>query len=227
MGAGSVALVYARWAHLPDRPFRLLVYMALVTLDDDDPPRYWAGRELLAAALGRIVPGEPDPADKTPRAEEFRRMRAADFQAVKNALRPLFNAGVVVVDATPGPRRNAVYRLTLGVSTGKVSPTEQGRPGLPTGKVSPTEQGRPGLPPMRMDEEEEQGGTRSPEVTTSPDPVDNPTGETESAYSQAASILERLPDLGADLLSRVPTGTLRERIITAAAIYLAQNTEAS
>lgn len=227
MGAGNVALVYTRWLHLPDRPFRLLAYMALVTLDDDDPPRYWAGREPLAAALGRIVPDEPDPADRTPRAEEFRRMRTADFQAVKNALRPLFEAGAVVVDASPGPRRNAVYRLALGGPMGKASPTEQGRPGLPTGKASPTEQGRAGLPPMRIDEEEEHGGTRSPQVTTSPEAVDNRSREIESAYSQAAAILEKLPDLGADLLSRVTTGTLRERIITAAAIYLAQKTEAS
>ena len=53
MGAGNVGLVYARWGHLPHAPFRVLAYMALRTLDDGDPPRFWGGRESLAVALGR------------------------------------------------------------------------------------------------------------------------------------------------------------------------------
>ncbi len=35
MGASNVAKCYTRWQHLPDRAFRALVYMALVSLDAD------------------------------------------------------------------------------------------------------------------------------------------------------------------------------------------------
>jgi hypothetical protein len=105
MGAGNVGLVYARWGHLPHVPFRVLAYMALRTLDDDDPPLFWGGRDSLAAALGRIVPKPEDDAAK--------RERRAAFQAVKEAVTTLrkYGAAELVEDARPG--RNAVYALNL------------------------------------------------------------------------------------------------------------------
>ncbi len=52
MGARHVSDVYAQWSHLADRPFRVLVYMALVAKDASTEPAYWGGREGLCIALG-------------------------------------------------------------------------------------------------------------------------------------------------------------------------------
>ena len=52
MGAAHVSAVYAQWSHLPDRPFRLLAYMALIAKDATPEPAYWGGRDGLCIALG-------------------------------------------------------------------------------------------------------------------------------------------------------------------------------
>ena len=105
MGAGNVGLVYARWGHLSHAPFRVLAYMALRTLDDDDPPQFWGGRESLAVALGRIVP--------KPQDEQSRRERKAAFEAVKEMTTVLKKAGAVELVEAARPGRNAVYALNL------------------------------------------------------------------------------------------------------------------
>ena len=53
MGAANVMLTYANWSGLPHAPFRVLAFMALVTMDKDVPPRYFAGVEAISQALGR------------------------------------------------------------------------------------------------------------------------------------------------------------------------------
>ena len=52
MGAQLVARVFAYWKHLPDRPFRLLTYMAHTTKDTHKAPTFYGGRESMAGALG-------------------------------------------------------------------------------------------------------------------------------------------------------------------------------
>ncbi len=105
MGAGNVGLVYARWGKLPHAPFRVLAYMALRTLDDDDPPMFWGGRESLAVALGRIVP--------KPQDEQSKRERKAAFEAVKDVTSTLRRFGAIELVEEARPKRNAVYALNL------------------------------------------------------------------------------------------------------------------
>lgn len=52
MGASHIAAIYANWCHLPDRPFRLLCYMALVVPDKHKHPKFFGGREAMCEALG-------------------------------------------------------------------------------------------------------------------------------------------------------------------------------
>lgn len=52
MGASLAVAAYATFSHLPDRPFRLLVHMALTAKDDDKPPRYYGGAKAMTQALG-------------------------------------------------------------------------------------------------------------------------------------------------------------------------------
>jgi len=220
MGSGNVGMVYARWGHLPDRPFRLLVFMALVSMDEDEPPMFYKGREAMGVALGRLIPPAPAPTDLSERAEQFRKERRADFEAVKNALRQLTKVGVVVCERESGPGQVAVYSLRLKAGMGKVSPVEQGRPGLSTGKVSPVEQGRPGLPPSPIEHQEPKVSTTSTQVGTSPGAAANSESKNlELEYAKASEILSRLPDLGSEYLSRVPDGPLRDQVIAAAALF--------
>lgn len=220
MGSGNVGLVFARWGHLPGASFRALSYMAHRSRDDDDPPKFWEGREALAFALGRETPPEPAPSDESPRALENRRRRRADFEAVKAAVRPLLRVMVIAVDQASSPRNNARYSLHLLAPTGKAQPVEQGRLTLSTGKADPVEQGRLSLPPNgplptggALPGELENGipNTNSSQASTSL--------AAELTYSQASEFLQKLPDLGAAYLARIPEtefATLADRVIAAA-----------
>lgn len=58
MGARNVSAAFAMWSHLPHGAFRLLVGMALQSLDEsgknDRPPRVWYGGErAMVEMLGR------------------------------------------------------------------------------------------------------------------------------------------------------------------------------
>ena len=103
MGAQLVARVYTYWADLPDRPFRLLVHMALTVKDATKEPTYWGGREAMAQALG--LPPHT----------------LATHQTVKMAVRRLVDEGAIqrVVFGHAGKRSE--YRLIL----------ERGNAGLP------------------------------------------------------------------------------------------------
>jgi len=147
LGIGNVRLVWAEWTHLPDRSFRALSWMAYRTKDEDVPPMFWGGREELAFALGRKVPPEPHPADTTPRAVEHRRQRAADFEAVKVAVRGLTSKGAILLVRKASGSAPAVYSLHLA-EPGKGEPSPPGRVSLPLGKDSPTPGGRVILPDL-------------------------------------------------------------------------------
>lgn len=96
LGAGNVAGAFDSWSHLPDRAFRALAYMALVSLDRDDPPRYWGGRGALAKALG-LADDE------------------AGHRAVKRAVAQLVRAGAIKHDGPPAAGgRRAEYVLNVG-----------------------------------------------------------------------------------------------------------------
>lgn len=203
MGIENVKLVYGQWTHLPDRAFRLLVFMAMVSMDNDRPPTFWGGREQLAYALGRMTPDEPAPTDMSARAESYRKARAADFQAVKVALNALTKAGVAVLENRPRPGKNAIYSLHLGALMGKAQPTEQGRTSLPTGKAQPTgtgyDQPTPEEEPLRGSKSEDQlglsQGAKSPLVTTPP--------ATDLDYAAAHDFFASWPDLGGEYMKRV------------------------
>jgi len=107
VGAGNVKLVYARWYQLPDLPFRVLVYMALRSMDTDKPPLYWGGWEELALAAGRLVPDRDDD-DK-----EVIRVRRAAAKSVDSVTSTLVARGAIRVRKGAAPGRNARYELTL------------------------------------------------------------------------------------------------------------------
>lgn len=91
----------------------VLVKMALVALDDDltgeRDPVYFAGWADLAEALGYAA------ADYGPAAE----------RAVARALADLRAAGLVTVDEPSTRRRNATYRLHLGVAFRRLKESER------------------------------------------------------------------------------------------------------
>lgn len=144
MGAGNVGLVYATWSQLNHAPFRVLVYMALRTLDKDEPPMFWGGREELAFALGRAIPEGNDP--------ESIRVRKAAYEAVKDVMKTLKKAGAVTLERPAMTGQNAVYALHLrsglvGAETppvmGAETPPQVGAESA-TGGGSPPTQGEEG-----------------------------------------------------------------------------------
>jgi len=111
VGATNALAAYARWHDLPDLPHRVLVYMALRTMDADDPPLYWAGWEELAVAAGRMIP-DHDPHDKAVTKE-----RRAALKSVSAVLRILRDRGAVRLATRPAPGRRAEYALNLDRTT--------------------------------------------------------------------------------------------------------------
>jgi hypothetical protein len=111
VGAGNVKLVYARWYDLPDLPFRLLAYMALVSMDGDLAPSYWGGWESLALAAGRLVPERNDA------AKDVVKVRRAALKAVNVATGVLLDRRAVRVKTAAAPGRNTTYELMLANRT--------------------------------------------------------------------------------------------------------------
>lgn len=110
MGAGNVKLVYARWAGLPDLPFRVLAYMALVSKDEEAKPCFWGGWEALALAAGRVVPDRSDDPEAT-------KARRAALKAVNAATKTLVERGAIRVKVAAAPGRNATYELNFADRT--------------------------------------------------------------------------------------------------------------
>ncbi|GAA2621980.1 hypothetical protein GCM10010411_67500 [Actinomadura fulvescens] len=124
MGVGNIKLVYNRWRPLPNTSFRVLTWMALRSMDSDDPPLFWGGWEELALALGRDLP----PRDATDPASTKERNKA--YEAVKYAKKVLKRKGAITLVRDAGPGRPAAYalNLSLGMVGTEFSPVEGTQP---------------------------------------------------------------------------------------------------
>jgi hypothetical protein len=218
MGATNVSLAYLRWAQLPDRPFRLLTFMSLISLDTDMPPRFWGGYPSLARALGRKTPDHPQP-DAT---AAQKKARNADFEAVRIGMKVLTDESAITILVPGAPGRNPIYGLNLVPNApGGTWGTPQAQPGDAPGMAWGTPQAEPGTEegtPLRGVPNRGLLGTfeetRSPNVTTSPA---NSAAEIEARYSAAMTFLNTLPDLGQELMTHIPAElSPRERVILAA-----------
>lgn len=108
MGARNAKLCYALYGDLDGASFRVLVFMALTTIDADPVPTFNGRWESLAVALGRIVPDE-DRSDPENLAE-----RAAASRAVRRAITALTRRkAVTTVKRGSGAGGPAEYRLNL------------------------------------------------------------------------------------------------------------------
>lgn len=118
MGAQNVAKVFANWRHLSHRDAHALTFMALISLDADNPPVYFGGWEALASALGYDCEGKRDNAK-----EQFRRTISA-----------LVSSGAVVSSGQARLRVRAEYALALdkGIT---FAPADNGREGSGRGVV--------------------------------------------------------------------------------------------
>lgn len=113
MGAGNVAQAFTYWTALDDRSFRVLCRMALVSLDNGNPPKYFAGRDDLAAALGKSLPPKPEDTDLTLEAEAARKVRASVYEIVRKAVAKLVKEGAIVSSGDARFRNRAEYSLYL------------------------------------------------------------------------------------------------------------------
>jgi len=176
MGARNVSAVFAMWADLDHAPFRLLVGMALQSLDQQGktgrPPRIWfGGQDALVDILGR---------SRTQAYEALKKLKdegavevidagRVDHRAVyKLVLDPLAVSGLT------GPKSVRVNR------TKRVPPTRNRGSGTP-GPLGTTEEGT----------EESRPGETSPPAVVSPapgPPVDNPEID-EMTEEQARRLL--------------------------------------
>ncbi len=96
MGASNAMSAVTFWSHLPGESFKVLTYIALITLDRDPEPVYWGSTEALIEALGRK--GEPS---------------EADYRALRRAIKPLVDSGVLAVDKRSVPGHPPRYRLQI------------------------------------------------------------------------------------------------------------------
>lgn len=178
MGARNVSAAFAMWARLDHAPFRLLVGMALQSLDQASPEGrparvYFGGEDALVELLGRS--------------------RAAAYRALATLKK---EGAVEVMDAGRSGHR-AVYKLRLDPLAVRpsVAPTETQK-----GRTERDEKGRTQrdrrvavseTPRNHLGgHEESREGDTSPEVTTSPaaaPPVDNP--EFDMTVEQANRVL--------------------------------------
>ncbi len=129
MGASLVGAALARWTHVSDTAFRILVRMALTALDnpsaDGRKPAatYWGGRDLLAMSLRRPWPEGGD--------ERSMNARKNIHRDVRRALEELAKEGAIeVVDTGRAVRQGnrQVYRLRLlpGLQEGVKAPPQEG-----------------------------------------------------------------------------------------------------
>jgi hypothetical protein len=231
MGSSNVALVYALWGHLPDHAFRLLGYMALVTLDADEPPIFWQGVPALALALGRDLPEDPD-GDNSIEAEVIRKTRKAVLRIVSRAVSVCISEGVVRVIRKPSPGRHAVYSLHL--SRAVSNPVDNGVDDAPRDGADESRT-TSGVPDVRRPVSQRatsgvvrDGGIKGGRLTTKEEQNEEQTqlpssphqglstDEIEKRYLAARTILEKLPDLGMKYLARVEEiAGLKERVIMA------------
>jgi hypothetical protein len=134
MGAGNVALLTTRWSrYLNDVPFRVATQMCVTSLDEGQPPQYFAGWALLATAAGATFPPECGLSARA--GGECRgcaRCQAARA-TVKRALRALSEAGLIRLTQAAGPGKHATYAVLVHANPAATAVPIQ-RPGKPTGR---------------------------------------------------------------------------------------------
>jgi hypothetical protein len=149
MGAQLVALTYAHWKHLPDRPFRLLTYMALVTKDTNAAPTFYGGRTAMAEALGL-----PD-------------TDASSKRMVSRAIAVLVDAGAVKRVYMGHAGKRSEYLLTLSRFPKKddSTVTQQGDSAV-TVRVTPESGKGDSAVPERVTPQSPLGTTEEPQRNT-------------------------------------------------------------
>ena len=206
MGARHVAAAFAQWGSLPDRPFRLLAYMALVAKDSTTQPTYWGGRDGLCVGLG---------VEATPSGHRVARRAIADLEA----------AGAIERKYVGHSRKRSEYRLVLtpakGDTTVPLSPEdnpsaaddEGGRTSPPKGGqirsergTGLVEKGDTSVPPRkkrntRSEEEEEISPTQ-----VSTDRACEPTTSDLNLLQAKRILRDTFEDNGRDLIQRRPFG---------------------
>lgn len=229
MGAENVSRVFTYWTHLPDRAFRALSYMALVSIDQDMPPRYFGGYLALARILGREVSADPV-------TDAERRARKAAMESVRVVVRTLLGACAIVVDVEEAPGRGPEFSLLLDALSrdvfarsqpvdgpGSACRTVQAQPADGPGSACRSWGGRGGTQVRKEDKGRNTRGSTSPQVSSSLAAVENVEENDEREYEESRKVLEKLPDLGITLLGRTdPTEPIRGRVIRAAKLHREQ-----
>lgn len=227
MGARHVSAAFAQWGSLPDRPFRLLTYMALVAKDSTAQPTYWGGRDGLCIGLG---------VEATPSGHRVARRAIADLEA----------AGAIERKYVGHSRKRSEYRLVLtpakGDTTVPLSPAdnpdeaddEGGRTSPPKGGqirsergTDLVEKGDTSVPPRkkrntRSEEEEEISPTQ-----VSTDRACEPTTDEIDLLSAKRILKDEFEDLGRALTRQSPGGVTGDDAIIWAAMQVLAKREAS
>lgn len=107
MGANYAEAVYEQYPELHHRAHRVMVRMALIVRDSDREPKYWAGWQVLAYAIGLDMPFAWD---TSPRAEQLRRNAQA---VVAKVVRELMDANAISSVRRGRLGVQAEYRLNL------------------------------------------------------------------------------------------------------------------
>jgi hypothetical protein len=224
MGARNVSACFVMYSDLPHRAFRLLVHMALTSLDDEGQDgrsarRYYGGRDAMVAALGFDVTS----------AEGLDSGR----RAARRVLVELEQAGAICDRTTGANGRRAEYQLALDPLGRRVAttPQQEGRHNPPKeGRHNPPKEGRHNPPKENRGTTEESRHPGQPSPRTSSHlalvvPVDN-DGEVDSEYTRARVALDAA---GVDRMERAlalarennPAATTREAVLAAAALVTA------
>ncbi|WP_158375543.1 hypothetical protein [Cellulosimicrobium cellulans] len=227
MGATNVlrAFVAAEQATLPAPARLILVRMAVTAKDDDDPPRYFAGWELLAQAIGYPL---ADVSEGMPRRESARRH-------VRRLVKELEMSGLLTRDGRAFSGRNAEYHLHLAGRLGDTSDPSRRPARTAVGVTSDPSEGvisdparggsrRSGLGDTSdpSKEEEEPGtGDRTGRSAPSPTPHQGTKhSQGDDDYAAAREALNRAGALAGDLIAAArreqPDATTREAILLAA-----------
>lgn len=113
MGSQLAREVSEHWGHLPAGPYKLLMRMALYSLDTSTRPehpagQYWMGWAHLSRALGRTPPADHDTSDKAARERKWMK------EEVRRSTAVLVAEGAVkkAVD-NPGRGTRQVWKLTV------------------------------------------------------------------------------------------------------------------
>jgi hypothetical protein len=113
MGSQLGKVVSDDWGHLPAGPYKILMRMALYSLDSSTDPakpagHYWRGWQHLAEGLGRKPPGNRDDSPEAVKARKWMK------DEVRRHTTTLVEEGAVLraVD-NPGFETRQVWKLTL------------------------------------------------------------------------------------------------------------------